>query len=521
MIRKSILIYLVIGVFSFFVLLSSIFLVFNLAPDLFFPNPSPSPYWLENDNFNTTEAWYYDWGTIGNNHTLSGNIGEGKANFNILGEEDNFLVCSGIPNNTITSVGWEYNLTEKEISGFPTIDYKIDENGCYASHEWYEGSGSPTMSDQKVSVQWDKNVNTSKNMRYYNITEVDLSLMVNASVHANSGTSGGIESLVDSPTRLNEGDYIKFYVILSDPFTDTNFKVIDFRTTNLGNDSKGSMDEEEYLLTPEDEENVIFYLNEVLKSNYRNFYLTIGIEFYCEDSYSTDRDIFDDVYITNCTFSFRYRKQFEKYSTISLNQVGEKIDKTNTKIISSQVYFTYTSDKKWPKELSPYSELRVLINQNPHFNNVKLSSINSTVKTFEIDTTKYIIKGQNITFSIEIFLANKFEYTENLKISIDNVQFLINYQIIRESQDLSPLVIILTSALGGLIIGIVSYQYYFQYPPTVRKIRKLKKKIRKNKKVKPLQLSERKNSVSLISSTKKHIIPSENEEMVKDKTIIK
>ncbi|MHA1914908.1 MAG: hypothetical protein ACW97V_11140, partial [Promethearchaeota archaeon] len=57
--------------------------------------------------------------------------------------------------------------------------------------------------------------------------------------------------------------------------------------------------------------------------------------------------------------------------------------------------------------------------------------------------------------------------------------------------DLTLLIIGL--AAGALVLGIVIllYQTHFKFPPTVRKIRKLRKKIRKEKKVKPIQIKDR------------------------------
>ncbi|TXT60696.1 MAG: hypothetical protein BAJALOKI3v1_880019 [Promethearchaeota archaeon] len=66
---------------------------------------------------------------------------------------------------------------------------------------------------------------------------------------------------------------------------------------------------------------------------------------------------------------------------------------------------------------------------------------------------------------------------------------MVSYNFIREGIDFSPLVIGLTIGLVGLVIGIGAYQLYFKYPPTVRKIRKLRKKIRKNKGSKTITLN--------------------------------
>jgi hypothetical protein len=53
--------------------------------------------------------------------------------------------------------------------------------------------------------------------------------------------------------------------------------------------------------------------------------------------------------------------------------------------------------------------------------------------------------------------------------------------------DFSLLFIALAGVLGALVLGITLYVTHFKYPPTVRKSRKLRKKIRKGKKTKPVK----------------------------------
>ncbi len=64
----------------------------------------------------------------------------------------------------------------------------------------------------------------------------------------------------------------------------------------------------------------------------------------------------------------------------------------------------------------------------------------------------------------------------------------------------NPLLDLLIYILLGAIVvvsgGIVLYQTHFKYPPTIRKIRKLKKKIRKEKKLKKIEISNRGNIIS-------------------------
>jgi hypothetical protein len=57
--------------------------------------------------------------------------------------------------------------------------------------------------------------------------------------------------------------------------------------------------------------------------------------------------------------------------------------------------------------------------------------------------------------------------------------------------DLSWLVYVLGAAIAGLTIFFTLYQTHFKYPPLVRKVRKLRKKIRKEKKTKLMILENR------------------------------
>ncbi|MFX0027058.1 MAG: hypothetical protein ACFE8M_11660 [Candidatus Hermodarchaeota archaeon] len=62
---------------------------------------------------------------------------------------------------------------------------------------------------------------------------------------------------------------------------------------------------------------------------------------------------------------------------------------------------------------------------------------------------------------------------------------------VREGLDLTWLVIIFSSVIIGLLSIFGLYQKHFKYPPLVRKIRKLRKKVSKGKKIKPIGLSNR------------------------------
>ncbi|MBD3212467.1 MAG: hypothetical protein GF311_07650 [Candidatus Lokiarchaeota archaeon] len=488
--------------------------------------------WLNNNNFSSQDSWFESYGLIGENNTLTTTIRNGNADFYVLGEKEDFIVCLGIPNNTETSNGW-YTTTNSRIVVKPTLGYEINESGCYASHKWEEHGGDPfeVNARQNAAIQWDKNVYIPEDMSKYVITNASFKVKVNATVRASpgewssTGNGGGLEISADESgdsDAFDIGDFVTFYAILSTPEKNIQYTVAEYIPRGLGNDTAGLWDSiSDTVFEPEKMEDFIFYLTQVLKSDNHNFTLTLGMEFYCEDDESTDEDYFKDIYIKECNFSFTYQKLIPKYSSISLNQITDKIPAGNVEILDGKINLKYFMNGSWPEDLSQFSEMRISINNNTLPKTILLKDFNSTIQTLQFNAKSYIVKNKTIYFTIEIFMGNTFRYDQNITLSIQQVDLLISYRYIESSSNLLPLAVGLGIGFMGLLIGIGAYQLYFKYPPTVRKIRKLKKKIRKNKKVKALQISERKSSVSLISSKKKRVIPSESEESVQDKSFNK
>jgi hypothetical protein len=92
--------------------------------------------------------------------------------------------------------------------------------------------------------------------------------------------------------------------------------------------------------------------------------------------------------------------------------------------------FNYSIDHEWPTNLSAFSEIRILINDNPHSETIRLSSANLTfgeAKVGGFDITNLILKEVNITLSIQVFIANTFGLDQNITISIDDVYLSITY----------------------------------------------------------------------------------------------
>ncbi|TFG01318.1 MAG: hypothetical protein EU542_07115 [Promethearchaeota archaeon] len=475
-----------------------------------------SEQWLENNNFSTQLNWFKTYGLIGNQITLDTNIGNGEAKFLVLGQENNFIACSGVPNNTETSSGW-INATNPQITAKPSRGYLINESGCFASHEWAEGSGfgDELRAQQNTAIQWDNQINIQDDMSDYIITDANFKIKVNATVSALSGevfpqpnSNSGLDPIESESTggRFDIGDYLRFYAFLSNLEKNITYQVAEFVPAGLGIDN-GQFDYlNDTIIEPENIENFIFYLSEVLKTDNHNFTLTLGMEFYCEDDWSTDWDYFNEVYIKECNFSFTYQKLIPKYSSISLNQITEKIPGGKVEILDAKVNISYSIESSWPENLSAFSEFRISINNNTLPRTILLKDFNTTFQQLELDAKSYIIKNKSIYFSLEVFIGNTFNYDENVTIKINQVDLFISYKYIESPTDLLPLAITMTIGLISLLIGIGAYQLFFKYPPLVRKIRKLKRKIRKNKKTKTITINKYQEYINNIYQDKKEIL---------------
>ena len=156
----------------------------------------------------------------------------------------------------------------------------------------------------------------------------------------------------------------------------------------------------------------------------------MGIDIYSEDNLQgLDTDAFTLLMIKTCDFTFTYEKKVEKYSSISLNQICNQIN-TTYQVMSAVLNFDYKINQLWPTSLSPFSELRILINDNQYAETVRLSSAATSfqeAKSGGFDVSALIVKGINLTVSIQLYLADTFGVGNNLTVSIDNIYLNITY----------------------------------------------------------------------------------------------
>jgi hypothetical protein len=406
----------------------------------------------------------------------------------VLGETQTVTLISGTPNNTLTSPGWDR--FQNGIYQYPNTAI-INSQGCYVSHVWSEDT------NQFPSVHWRTNVSTNLDMSDYNITSISLEIMFNASVNTNVDTP-------NDPYPLNwyfgTGDYIEFYAMISDIYYDTPYTVAYNKTKYLGQNSGPTITTlNNSLLFTYDDKILIDALKVAFEKDpdHSNFTMILGMNIYSEDNYqSTDTDTYNDLFFKTCNLTITYEKIVDELTTISWNQVSEPIIGENLRISEAFFNFKYKVDKLWP-ETAPLSELKFYINDKLYTEEtIKLSLANTSFKDASsggFDVTRYLDKDINISISIELFLKETFELEEIFTISIDDVYLYIK---IEEIQDVAyPLIYTLGGAMIGLVVAFGLYFKIFQYPPLVRKIKKLKSKIRKGRKTKPVLIASRVNII--------------------------
>jgi len=454
--------------------------------------------WIDNHDFNNTVGWISEYG--GDVTDVDTDISGGYANFHVIGETHTTTLISGTPNSS-TSQDW-YNTTNHEIPIYPTQGHKIDNSGCFASHYWAEHGGTTTNAYQKASVHWEKIITTPFNMSDYIITNASLTVLINATAKSYIGCGfgdvwhwEGVEvSGDDNMARFYEGDYIKFYARISNINKDVNYKLAQYQTTTLGQDGARINGTYDYLndtyFEADNIEDLIFYLNQVLENgDFQNFIIILGMEFNCEDNCSTDLDEFTAAYFKSCNFTISYVKKINQLTSASWKYRGNQIENKGgvVKVTDAKLFFDFKINKAWLTNSSPNSELRMVINELDHTETIKLSIANLTLNPARengFDITRLIPAYEEINISIQVFLADEFQLSENYTITIDNVILNLSYDLFFEAQ-LSLLYQILL-AVAIIASSLLSFYYIYyrrvlRFPKSIRKLRKFRKSLNKER----------------------------------------
>lgn len=463
--------------------------------------------WIQNSGFSSSTNWF---STIeADAFDVNNIIGNGMANYSINGEEETFIVHSGTPTNT--SAPYWYNSTNFRVNAYPTMGFGLNESGFYAHHYWDEHSGSIYNADQRVSVQWEKIITMPQNMADYNITAASLEVTVNATVKEEEGYAsdtyggyGGIDVYGDFVPgygwSIGEGDFVKFYVMLANSDKTYNFTVATYLNKTLGSDSRpGAANDTDFLydtiFSPENMQDLIFYINQVLKDTNQNFTLVLGMEFNCEDNFTTDIDEFVNVLIKSCDFNITYRRVINQFSKASWTYRGNQFRTGGpiiAEIIQANLNFAYKTNRTIPFDLTSNSEFKILINGIEHTETINLNNAPlsfQTARTGGFDVTNLIPYNEDINVTIQVVLADEFGLNETITLSIDDVSLVIGYNLytIRPISrvTVSP---IFTAAFIGLVAAAVAFGAYFIYylkvlrfPEPIRKLRKYRNSLKKNK----------------------------------------
>ena len=437
--------------------------------------------WLVNNGFEgSIDPWFYSKG--GDFSDVNATFSPGQASLEITGDQGYFSEISGTP----TSGDW-LNVTNPAFPALP--DYHgIDEYGCEANHTWID----PDDPIQSPSIHWQRNITMPINMADYIITSASISTVFNASVttqpggHHNPSEYYGIDCPGDIVENSGDYDSVRFYVLISDLEDNEKYEVAWYQSIDLGQDSPEISNITDSLMNTVVEEALIFYLTSLFERDNYNFKITLGIRIKCVDNWNHDRDRWDSLRIKSCNLSFSYVKKINQFTSVSWNQIGNNITGENIQITEANLKFQYKIDHSWPTDLSPNSEIQILLNNNSHEEALKLNLAPTEfqeAKQGGFNVTKLILKNVNIGLSIRVYLADEFLLNRSIVISIDDVYLVISYIEIRSDVFGEPEIFQLLAAIAVIAGGIVAtyfvlYQRILKYPLPVRKVRKYKKTLR-------------------------------------------
>jgi hypothetical protein len=333
---------------------------------------------------------------------------------------------------------------------------------------------------QNPSVHWDRNITVPVNMLDFEITSASIQAIVNATLDENIDrftdyyygylARNDPNAVVDT---FGVGDYVRFYVLISDLEKNKVYEIAYFQTAQVGIGSPPGLD---YLfdtnMSTVSEEVLKFYLSSVLNTDNHNFTITLGIRLNIEDNVvgGYDLDTFNELIINYLNLTFTYEKKIDQLTTISWNQIGDSISGNNVILEDANLNFKYKIDQIWPQSLSLNSELRIVINNYDLERTIKLSSINTTfqeISLSKIDVLDYILTNINISISIQVFIADDFVLDKKVTITIDDVYLTIAYLRIVADPPLSNdflWVILIISSIIIVILGALSLRSYVIIP---------------------------------------------------------
>ncbi|MFX1385857.1 MAG: hypothetical protein ACFE9M_01450 [Promethearchaeota archaeon] len=482
--------------------------------------------WIVNPTFiEPVDPWY---STIeGDVSDASPSTSPNQANFVVIGNSGQYTFAE-TPDET-----WTVN-NDPEWGPLPNLafynnNYSTDKYGAFLTYTWDE-DGAGGQLGQLPSVQWKKTIpNVPVNMLDYVITSASLKVMFNATVQATNHANGGIDCPGDTVGQFYNGDFVRFYVKLSDPNNSTRFTQAYNQSRYLGQDARADGDGKDHfpdsILSPS-ESRLIGDLESLFELNHTSLTILIGINIFCEDNNAAfDHDYWEKLRIKYVNLTFTYEKRIDQFTAVSWNQdlnAVNRIEVNSTiQITDANLNFKFKIDQNWT-EASQNSRIRIFINDrrllqtislidyvySPEFQDAQISGFNVTSK---------ILPFEEFTLSIQVYLAENFGLDHNITVSITDVYLSISWIEswtdpsiqIPEPWIFLALLILVSAAAVCLGSYFIAYQRVLKYPRPVRKVRKYRRTLNRssapNVLIMPRDKSFKKSYKSELGDTSKMI----------------
>ena len=393
------------------------------------------------------------------------NLDNNQANYRVMGEQKIFSDVNGIPQSS--------NWTKRQNPEFPAYPDSdgFDSDGCWAGHTWAEGP------KQTPSVQWHQNFTMPVNMSDYKITSANVSAIINGSVDRNVDVN---MDLGDTPEGSNPSDprgvvydYVRYYVSVADTSLENIYEVASYQTYELGLwiDAGNNVLEIEKYMNMILEDNLIFYLTQVLSYDHENFTVILGMNIFCEDSCTSDQDYWDKLCIKNVNVTFTYEKNIDQLTSASWSQTGNKINNNEYElgddgyfiINNASLNFDYNISQEWP-DSSLNSEFRVYFNDYLISKTIKITNFSTDVQheSFVISPS-LISETQNITLKLQLFIADTFNLSKILTLSIDNVNLTTFFTVVERNNPVKTNLETTTGYLSRSIPWNENFVVYLNY----------------------------------------------------------
>ena len=123
------------------------------------------------------------------------------------------------------------------------------------------------------------------------------------------------------------------------------------------------------------------------------------------------------------------------------------------------------------------------------------------------EATLYNVPAGSYLIRINAYLGDEYDFRDDFEIVLNAIAPPV--------LDITIILISLAAGVIGISLGFVLYQKHYKYPPKVRMMRKLRKKIGKGKKLKPLTVNTRDSIITSETESNKEMLNLEKENIDK------